>query len=44
LLETMIRDFETFAVDLAQQIATEEEGTRIGLAPVSWRGECLGSG
>jgi hypothetical protein len=29
LLETMIRDFETFAVDLAQQIATEEERTRI---------------
>jgi flagellar protein FliJ len=29
LLRTMIADFETFAVDLAQQIATEEERTRI---------------
>src|SRR5436190_1246610 len=29
LLETMIRDFATFAVDLAQQIAPEEERTRI---------------
>ena len=29
MLKTMIRDFETFAIDLAQQIATEEERTRI---------------
>jgi flagellar protein FliJ len=29
LLETMVRDFENFVVDLAQQIATEEERTRI---------------
>ena len=29
LLKTIIRDFETFAVDLAQQIATEEGRTRI---------------
>ena len=29
LLETMVRDFENLALDLAQQIADEEERTRI---------------